>query len=485
MSFFKSDDRDIEIAHRHFKRTEISLALDTWKNNASWIKAVGKHYENLFRGVGHWMELIGLQSVSSALPPIPYGNELMRSKINIFEKGGPGFGKGQLITLAQDLMPRVERCNVMTSAGVIGSINKHGNWVPGRAYLAKWGILAIPELFQTIKRGENFESLCEDLCEILEYPHRINKTAISYQISDIASTSHLYDGVSFPEPNQFEYEAPCCGLVATAEFSLPVLLQKLNPGFLSRFIDIPIVYSSSEADEAVKNFWDNVLLPSSSEDGFADKDTFRRLFHVVWWFNLGWGHDEFGIPAITSFRLPSKHRDTLEKETLEAMKDAWKKLNKNPEDDEKFSSIPVFFREAQDLLRIVCADAASRRYETDENLKGEIEIDAEAVKTGIEYLYMIAMSRIATAIESAKILKLSSLGESYIGDPSYCIIKEAGEEGIFRVEVVNIMQKPPYNWNERRVYRHIDKLINDHVVSTDGRRLWAKVSLIEEKGGWF
>ena len=480
-----TQDRDIQIGNKHFKQSEIGFAIETWRNNPKWLKSLGRYYEKLYRGVGHWMELIGLQSISGSLPFIPYGNELIRSCINLFCKGGWGFGKGLLITLAQDLMPRVQRLNSMTSAALLGAINKKGEWVPGEAYWARYGILAIPELFQTIRRGEHFEGICEHLCEILEYPHHIRSSRVTFSISDIASTMQYYEGVSFPQPNIFEYDTPECGLIATAEFSLPVLLQKLSSGFLSRFVDIPIAYSTSEADEAVRNYWNTVLIPTTENDTF-DKDTFRRLFYIVWWFNMGWGKDMFGIPPITSYSLPVEHRNTLEKESLEVMKEAWKKLDKKPEEEKELSSIPVFIRESQDLLRIVCADAASRRFETDEHLTGVIEIDEEAVKTGLEYFYTIAISRVNMAIEYGKIIRQSSLGESYINDPCYQIIKESGKQGIFQVEVVEAMKRSPFNWNDRRTYRRIEKLRDvDKVITSDGRRLWARVALIKERGGLF
>jgi len=481
-------ERKIEISDGEFYLSEIGLGFEELKN-PDWMMEMSNHFEQSHRGTRRWIYLTGLQSVTTPLPPINYVGSPIRSKLNFLLKGQAGGGKGFIIHSIHSLCPNVHHLGIVTSAALVGGINKKGEWVPGEAYWARYGILTITELFQTLRSGEFYESTIFDLNEIAEYPHRISKSIVTGRISDMASTMQLYDGVEFPSFNKFTYECPLAVVAGVPEMSLRDLMTKVQEGFVSRFIEIPISYTRSEAEQGLDTWWDNVLVPTTTDESEL-LQKFRRCFYVLYGANFGILKDLYNVEPITDFRLPIEHRETLESETKRALKDSWNlveesvKEEKLMSDEENPSSPPpILFRECGDIIRICVADASSRRFSGTEIDPGIIEIDDRAVKIALEYLNMIVETRVHTLIEAKRIMRFRIAIRPMLLRAEYDLLCQQGEQGMpedsFVKAIVTVL-----GVRLERAKKTVEKLKSSGLVVEKEGKLIAKIYSFKPKGMW-
>jgi len=485
------NEPEIEIAKKSFRKSEISLTLDELRNNPNWLSTMALHYEKSHQGLRHWLYLAGLQSVSSSLPPIAYSGAPIRSCFHLLLKGNPGGGKGFIMDRISTICPNVHSLGKCTSDGLLGAIDRKGLWVPGKAYFARNGVLVIRELFQSLRSGEHYESISMDLNELCEYPHEVSKTVISSKVANTGEMELLYDGVTFPSPNEFRYNSKCSVIAGVPEMTLRDLLLRVSEGFLSRFIELPIGYSRVEAKSALNAFWDNVLLPEVNT--LLDPESlFTRCFFILHASALGGLYRTgFNIPPIRGFNIPIDLRTVLRKETLRALDDAWGKIEQAVKEGKLFGEQeepevppPILFRECGDVLRIAVADAASRRFSGTENPPGMITVDKRAIETALLYLSVIVETRVKALLESRRIAKFRVSTRPSIMSAAFEVVRSRGPQGIGEEELENTLINV-YGVSKRRAKKEIENLkISNSVVVKEGKLVGSTFFSNEKSYPW-
>jgi len=175
-----------------------------------WTAKAAQHFDGLYPYVGRWFQLLCCQQASQSMPPIPYRGESIRSQLHILFRGLPEGGKSRMIKLLHRYGVNVRWVGIMTSAKIAGTIRDE-EWVPGEAYMARRGTLAVPELFQTLRAGRHYRDAIHDLIQIMEDQCIVKSLAAPLDPAKLRLYRQTYPDVEFEESGRFSYAAtPAC-----------------------------------------------------------------------------------------------------------------------------------------------------------------------------------------------------------------------------------------------------------------------------------
>ncbi len=381
----------------------------------NWLLDLSYGIDKSHKGLGHASYLALLAAVTAPLPPIPYTSFPIRSKINVLFQGPPRCGKGLIMDMIRTVSPDCQQMGTASSAALTGTIDKFGNWTPGKAFYSRNRTLIIRELFQSFRRGEHYQDLVWDMNELIEYPHVVSKTLGSLKIPSLRleALKQKYPGVDFVHENEFTYKAPCAVIGGVPAMGLEQMYSRVTDGFLSRFVLVNINYDRREAQQASDNFWDNVMPEENSDENVddiiskVDLEMYARMMRTLYLAS----ESEFNVTGagpIERFQLGRQEREILKSETKRAMLEAWDRVVDNlpghkAKDDSASISPPILFCGEQDVLRIAVADAASRRFSGTETEPGVIQLDRKAIMTALRFLPVIVETSVEMHTEAYRI----------------------------------------------------------------------------------
>ncbi|MGO9643768.1 MAG: hypothetical protein ACLPY5_03355 [Candidatus Bathyarchaeia archaeon] len=382
--------------------SEIKQGLEEL-TDPDWLRKLSIRVEKSYNGLGSPFYLASLAAISALLPPLPYGQGFIRSKINVLLQGPPRSGKGVIMDLVSKLCPKTVEMGTVSSAALVGSIDKYGDWTPGKAYHAKNGLLIVRELFQSFRRGEHYQDLVWDFNELVEYPHLMSKTLSSFKLAPnkMKNLREMYPDVNFVRSNEFSYEAPCAVIAGVPDMGLQQMYERITDGFLSRFILVKINYSREEAEAASNNLWKNVLPDQTSvSDNSLNLDTGNRMLKTLA-ITSNSDFDSTNTLSLKRVVIEGPERERLRAGTVEALLKSWDEVKRQTKNES--ITPPILFREQQDVLRIAIADAVSRRFAGTGTETGIVRVDERAVLTGLRYLSVIVEISIRMHVEALRL----------------------------------------------------------------------------------
>ena len=459
MALFQSEDPircEMPNSRISLRQSDISSAKK-FLENENWLKNIASYFESHYKYLGRWWELLGLQQVTIGLPPIPYGNQKIRSQFHVMLRGPPGTGKSTLIYTIKEVTINPQELGDATAAKIAGSI-KDGHWVEGEAYRARDGIMLIPELSETLKSGEYYDESINHFIQIME-DQRITKS-LSQPFEDLEGEIKKYPGVKFFKDGRWEYETNTCLALATWEMNESKLIEKVTAGFYSRVFEIPLNYTREQLFGLLDNIWKTISNVNEIQSDIST-ELIRHAFEVMYLSNKGILAD-LDFVEFKEVDFPPSLASDMTERYKEMIDDIYKDLKI---EDEEGAVLPVLIRELLDGFRLAFVDAIARRFAGTMNEQGIVKVDERATNVAIEYLKILVHRRVETYKKLSRYIKLSAVEPELMMSDEFKLIARFREEGIPASLFYELCSKgKDYGVSQRTLQRHTKRLIEDRSI---------------------